>query len=405
MSYRRILIYSETQTAAATMQIRLVGPLSQRGFELVDAHEFLHSSNQPLQKLAQSFDAVVVHRGIRKRCPLYPLLISAAREQQVPVILDIDDLLFRVPRSHPDFAVYQSRTAQALKVLLDADTVVASTPPLAENLAAFHSSVVVIPNELPSSLWGEICRQKQAECSRSTADRITIGYIGSGTHRPDLQSIEEVLLTVLRRHRNRVRFLSVGVPLSPRLSREPNVEQIKPSKRIAHSYSEFVQFAASLPIEIGIAPLLDNLFNCCKSNAKFQEYAALGIAGVYSDLPTYHVGVRHGENGFVAKTPAQWEWSLEQLVTASDLRIQLAQTAALDLQTNWRLAKAGELWNETLALAKTRAQQRTASSAHSIAAIVDDLIEYQAGLERQLKKSVRYQASKIISRLMRKWAA
>ena len=189
------------------------------------------------------------------------------------------------------------------------------------------------------------------------------------------------------------------------LRREPGTEQIKPSKQVVHSYPEFVRFAASLQIDVGIAPLLASPFNFCKSNVKFQEYAALGIAGVYSDLPPYREGVRPGENGLLAASPDQWRLALEQLVASSELRSRLTLNASEDLQATWRLGRAGELWNETLAMAIERTKSRSAGAVHPVAAIVDGLIEYQTDLERQLKQSVRYQVGKIFTRLARKWAA
>lgn len=405
MFHHRLLVYSDNQSSAATMQIRLVGPLKQHGFELVCAHQELEKNAGFGLNLAERFDALVVHRGIRKQCPHYSKLIATARAQQFPVIFDVDDLLFRVHREHPDFAVYQSRTAQALRVLLDADLVVASTPPLAQQISIFHPSVVVVPNELPASLWKTICRQRQFRVSGSGDQPVTIGYVGTETHRPDLESIEEALLSVLRRHRGSVRFLSVGVPLSSRLRNEPDVEQIKPGKRIVHDYSGFVNFVSTLPIDIGIAPLLDNPFNCCKSDLKFQEYAALGIAGVYGNLSTYRSSVIHGVNGMLATTPAEWESAIEQLVVSSDLREELAARSFCDLQNMWNAARSGGLWCDAITNASKIAKSRAIGVPHPMAPVLEEMIDYQNRLERCLKKSVRYQAGKLFTRLMRKWAA
>jgi hypothetical protein len=51
---------------------------------------------------------------------------------------------------------------------------------------------------------------------------------------------------------------------------------------------------------IGLAPLRDSDGNRAKTGNKYREYAALGIPGIYSDMPVYSSSVRHGETGYLA---------------------------------------------------------------------------------------------------------
>lgn len=402
MSPRRILVYCDCSFDAATMQIRMVGPFSQSGVEFTQAHNFFEPSGR---QLLSRFDAVVVHRAIRNQCRIYSPLIAAAREQQIPVILDIDDLLLQLPRSHPDHAKYQAQMVRTLKVVLDADHIVASTPSLAAQLSKFHSSVEVIYNDLPRHAWKDVCGSRSMRRTGSNGTVVTIGYIGSPSHLPDLLSVENAILAVLERNPGQVRFVSAGVPLPSRLRANPNVEFVKPSKQIRHDYSAFVQFASSLSIDVGIAPLLDNEFNRCKSDIKFQEYSALGIPGLYSDLPPYRDRVRHGENGLLAVNCDQWESSLHSLVASSELRSEIVTNSARDLEQIWQANQASHLWNKLLSRTAGKQLALTSDSAHSIADLLDEMIEYQTKLERQLKKSVRYQAGKFLSRFMKRWAA
>lgn len=405
MVHGRLLVYSDTHESSATMQIRLWGPLHSRGLELIHAHAWWDRHRGQAFAGDWSLDALIIHRAVKRRCPVYPLLLAAARQQRIPVIHDIDDLLIRVPAEHPDHAVYQAKVGYALRPLLDADAVVASTPPLAEELSVLHESVLVIANELPSALWREACQRNLARGGAAAADRVTVGYVASRTHRPDLELVEEPLIGLLRQHAGRVRFVSLGVPLTPRLRREPWVEEIRPSRRIARSYAEFVRFAATLRIDVGIAPLRDTPFNRCKSDVKFQEYAALGAAGVYSDLPPYRGRVRNGENGLLAAEPSQWRDCLERLVASADLRRRLASSAAGDLRAMWQAGRAGALWEELLQRANDQLRSRPARPPHPLAPILGQMIEYQSGLERSLKRTVEYQVGRTFSRLLRRLSA
>lgn len=402
MLHRRLLVYANCQESNATWQIRLGGPLSQCGFELVPAHQVLSCPKDAVPALAQSFDAFLVHRGINRRCPIYPVLLAAARQQRIPVIHDTDDLLLNVHREHPDHALYRARVGYALKALLDADVVVVSTPPLAEQLAALPSPVVVIPNELPTTLWRDVCEHNLQVDRNGSGDQLTVGYIGTATHQSDLLVIEDVLLDLLSRHQGRVRFLSVGVPLNPRWKRHPWVSSIMPPNQVSHSYAEFARFAAALPIDVGIAPLRDTTFNCCKSDVKFQEYAALGVVGVYSDLPAYRSSVRHGENGFLASQTAQWRACLEELVTSPELRRRMARTAGEGLLARWRAARAAALWEDVVEQTHQRVRSASRTEPPLLALAVEQMLEHHADLERQLRRTVEYHLRKEFWRLLRK---
>ena len=220
-----------------------------------------------------------------------------------------------------------------------------------------------------------------------------------------MQSLEEVLLRLLDRHAGRVRFLAVGVPLSPRLRRHSAAGEIRPPRSVARNYAEFVPFAASLALDVGIAPLQDTPFNCCKSDLKFQEYAALGVAGVYADLPPYRGRVRHGENGLLAADRDSWFTGLERLVGSPEFRGRLAEQAAREIRAEMGAQWAGSLWEEVLERAQHQLRLRPHEASRPLADVLEQTLQYQAGLERQLKRTVEYQVGKAVARLIRKLAA
>jgi glycosyltransferase involved in cell wall biosynthesis len=393
----RLLVYTDTHPDSATFQIRIAEPLRRAGVEMLLSDDVPPDNLERV--IAQDVEAVLVHRGIRKRCRQYDALRDAARRSGKPLIYDIDDLLIQVDPGHPDFTVYQSRSLKALKVLVDADLVIASTPVLADRLLAFHERVVVVPNRLPASCWQAICDESTSRHPDTGNKIVTIGYVGTDTHRPDLELVEPALREVLSRRRGQTRLLSVGVPLPKGLRSGRDVELRMPPKRVRHSYRAFATYAAQLDIDVGIAPLVDNGFNRCKSDIKFQEYAALGVPGVYSDLPCYRDRVVSGTNGYLARDGADWVSHLGRLVESPGLRAEMGASAAREVSADWNRYPCRSIWQDILAQAEAALHSEPARHKRErVAAVVDDLLAYQTDLQRQLKRTVEYQIGNTIGK-------
>lgn len=88
-----------------------------------------------------------------------------------------------------------------------------------------------------------------------------------------------------------------------------------------YEYESYIKKIYSMDFDIGIAPLADNVFNRAKTNLKFREYGACGIAGIYSDIPTYSDSVEHGVTGLlVPQTNDAWYTALKLLIDDELLR-------------------------------------------------------------------------------------
>jgi hypothetical protein len=206
---------------------------------------------------------------------------------------------------------------------------------------------------------------------------------------------------VLDHHPGQVRFLSVGVPLSPGLRRHPAAEQCTPPAHVQKNYADFCAYAAELPIDIGVAPLLDTPFNRCKSDIKWQEYSALGIPGVYSDLPPYQQSVQDGVNGFLCRDQGQWLAALEGLVQSTSLRREIGASAQKDIQRAWNAGPELPTWATALESAPLLASH---SRREAMAVVMDQLVAYQMDLQRQLKRTVGYQVKQLFRRLAKRIA-
>lgn len=90
------------------------------------------------------------------------------------------------------------------------------------------------------------------------------------------------------------------------------------------NYSDYLKLLHSC--DICLQPLDDTKFNRYKSDIKFLEAGAGGLAVLASPV-VYADTVQHGYTGLIARGPAEWEKMLGKLIKDKDSRHMLGQNA------------------------------------------------------------------------------
>jgi glycosyltransferase involved in cell wall biosynthesis len=93
-------------------------------------------------------------------------------------------------------------------------------------------------------------------------------------------------------------------------------------------YRDYAAFVKSRRWDCAIAPLADSLFENCKTDNKFRDYAAAGVAGIYSRTSLYRSSVVDGETGLLVENDAAaWVDAIASLRDAAGLRAAIANAA------------------------------------------------------------------------------
>ena len=115
------------------------------------------------------------------------------------------------------------------------------------------------------------------------------------------------------------------------------------------SYDEYRRTMERLGWDIGLAPLPDTPFHRCKHYNKYIEYAAFGIAGIYSDVAVYREAVSSGENGLLApNTPDGWYTALCQLIENESLRRSIARQCFREVRERCSLEASCAVWESVI---------------------------------------------------------
>lgn len=325
-------------------QIRLLRPVTHPAL----CDEFDVTSG--LDYAGQAVDAVILDRLWRPDISLVlaEQIVAAVRRAGAKLIYSLDDNFLDLPPSIAAWFTPQHR--QVVEFFLgQADGVMVTTPGLKERFAPYNHNIVVVAHALDERL---LKPKPRAWIDRFRSRRIIIGYMGTFSHDDDLLMIVPALRAAIERQGAPVEIHLIGVAERPAtlaaLSGLPvRVIALKPAMV---EYTRFLPWFTQQRWDIALAPLIDSPFTRCKSDIKFLDYSALGAAGIYSRVPAYESSVRHLETGWVTDNAIEaWQSALEEFISNSDLRRDLARRAARYLYAERVLKQRARHWPAALA--------------------------------------------------------
>lgn len=332
-------IYSSDPQFFACPYIRIWSPLSvSDSFDAVNGCAFEDNILKCSTIPAKFADIVLLQRDFPAHTEAVELILSLAEDRGAPVLLESDDDLVNLPKEHPAAPISEKLKAGLEKSAHRLSGFIVSTEHLASTFAQYGKPIHVVPNFVDDRLW-------QLTPMQRDPDILVIGYMGTPTHKEDLDCAIPALKKLLHKYRGKVELWLWGA-MHEAFNHTKGVRLVS---GLNSNYPKFVtDFIANRP-DIAIAPLRDVPFNYSKSAIKYFEYSVLRIPGVYSNVGPYANAVEDGKTGFlVENNEADWTAALESLIVEPSLRSKIGGNARISVMRNHSLSSKGRALSEVL---------------------------------------------------------
>lgn len=198
------------------------------------------------------------------------------------LIVDTDDALGLVDKSHPEYDFYREKNEIFERTLQYSSGLWVSTNPLVNLYKSSGSTTALVENALDPRLWHDY---RKSSAPHAFGRTVKFLYTGTATHDDDFALILPALDRLYEECPGRFSLTLIGAVRRPPL--RPWLNIVKPPS-ICQSYPRFVRWLRSQgPFDVGLAPLVESPFNNCKSDLKYLDYLALGLFPIVSDVSAY----------------------------------------------------------------------------------------------------------------------
>ena len=289
-------------------------------------------------------DLVVWHRASIPHIEDVAALRDIAARNGARLIYDIDDNLLDM-QGHGEQAAYQDVTEAVRASLRVADEVWCSSPNLLQRAGLETTAeLVLMPNVLDPDLWmlgGEAPDRPQiaSRCLR-------LLYMGTRTHDADFQLVYRAVEQLDQQYPGRFHLSVIGVRSDDTVSADW-LHVLTPPVGVGASYPAFVHWFRGLQgFDVGVAPLMSNRFNACKSPIKVLDYAAVGLPTLASNVAAYTHSLTNGLDCLHAEnTVESWVLALTELLEAPQRLSAVAAQARRLLSPSRFAAAADARWD------------------------------------------------------------
>lgn len=210
------------------------------------------------------------------------------------------------------------------------DLVTTTNETLASEFRKLNPNVSILPNLIDFSMYPKVdCVKKE----------VRIGWQGGSSHYEDICMIVEPLKKILNKYDN-VKFVYWGDWRFQNLFKDFPQDKIEFQSWVKHSTYPYK--LACINLDIGLCPVVDSVFNRCKSAIKYFEYSVMGAATIASNIPPYSEVITEKEGILVSED--KWFDAIEELILNKENRLTLAKNAYENVYMNHNADTKAHLW-------------------------------------------------------------
>lgn len=253
-------------------------------------------------------------------------IIEIAKDVGVPVWVDYDDLLLKLPTDNPGYFLYETHKKNIVSCIQYADHVTVSTPELKRFLDKFNKNVTVIPNAIDMRYF-----KYRTQPPKRTSRMV---WRGSKTHHRDVFTYCQ---TIFSKHSQyeKWEFQFIGDNLwflTDNMAHQRTI--VMPGKEWPDYFRHIWKIAPAAML----APLHEHEFNWCKSNIAWLEGS---FAGAVTIAPDWEEWQRPGVLTF--KNENEFGSQMDKVLSGSINVDKMAKDAWDFIQENLTLQKVNKL--------------------------------------------------------------
>lgn len=258
----------------------------------------------------------------REAIPVGPPVVEwVISRRGIPIVYDFDDAIFLPNVSEANkpvrFLKYSRRVAQIVRA---SRHVVAGNAFLADFAREFHPLVSVIPTAVDTTRF-----VPRVNAPADGSDPV-VGWIGSPTTAPYLESLRDVLAEVARRHRFVLKVSGAARPV--------RIDGVA-VREVPWSLADEVSLFNTC--DVGVYPLFDDEWSRGKCGFKAIQCMACGVPVVAAAVGVNREIIADGENSFLASSPGEWVEKLGRLLSDRALRARMAAAGRRTIEGRYSL--------------------------------------------------------------------
>lgn len=274
----------------------------------------------------QRVDVVILQRKLLPRWQL-----SILRRHSKTLLFDFDDAVF-LRDSYSTKGLHDSRRLQRfLATIKSVDGVIAGNSWLAQRVQIFSpsTSTTVIPTCVNPASY--------PVANHTSSENTELTWIGSSS---TIQGLEQIASTLE----------SIGETCENAHLKLICDRTLALKKLPVHlcPWSEETEASELAKADVGISWIPEDDWSRGKCGLKILQYFAAGLPVVANPVGVHPEMVRHGETGFLAETPEQWQKCIRRLLLDPELRQRMGQMARRCVEARYSVRVGAMSWLSVL---------------------------------------------------------